>query len=66
MPNGNTAGAEWQYRTLDGAVPNRDIEGANKRDYSTEIFRFLPLRATNGAISGVSYTLIDASFVGRL
>ena len=31
------AGAEWQYRALDGAVPNRDIEGANERDYSPRI-----------------------------
>ena len=34
MPNGNTAGAERQYRAMDGAVPNRDTEGANRRDYS--------------------------------
>lgn len=36
MPNGNTAGAERQYRAMDGAVPNRDTEGANRRDYSRE------------------------------
>lgn len=34
MPNGNTAGAERQFRAMDGAVPNRDTEGANRRDYS--------------------------------
>lgn len=34
MPNGNTAGAERQYRAMDGAAPNRDTEGANRRDYS--------------------------------
>lgn len=36
MPNGNTAGAERQYRAMDGAVPNRDTEGANRRDYSLD------------------------------
>ena len=30
----HTAGAERQYRAMDGAVPNRDTEGANRRDYS--------------------------------
>lgn len=34
MPSGNTAGAERQYRAVAGAVPNRDVEGANARDYS--------------------------------
>lgn len=38
MPNGNTAGAERQYRAMDGAVPNRDTEGANRRDYSVQSF----------------------------
>ena len=50
MPNGNTAGAERQYRAMDGAVQNRDTEGANRRDYSLD--RIYNVRLALGVCEG--------------
>lgn len=61
MPNGNTAGAERQYRAMDGAVPNRDIEGANKRDYSSAVS--LLIIGIEGAAVGYLASMIVGSAI---
>ena len=60
MPSGNTAGAERQYRAIDGAVPNRDTEGANKRDYSVNRRRATGTPAFAGIIFAPVVFAVDS------